>query len=75
MRPVVILLAINLVFTFTWADIAWEAHVGGLVAGAAIGFAMLHAPRERRTLVQYGTCALVLVVVVGLTLLRTAQLT
>ncbi len=34
MRPVVILLAINLVFTFTWADIAWEAHVGGLVAGA-----------------------------------------
>ncbi|WP_395573142.1 rhomboid family intramembrane serine protease [Streptomyces sp. BK79] len=75
MRPVVILLAINLVFTFTWADIAWQAHVGGLVAGAVIGFAMLHAPRERRALVQYGACALVLVVVVGLTLLRTAQLT
>ncbi|MFC7880565.1 rhomboid family intramembrane serine protease [Streptomyces sp. NPDC057376] len=75
MRPIVILLAINLVFTFTWANIAWQAHVGGLVAGAAIGYAMLHAPRERRTLVQYGTCALVLVVVVGLTLLRTAQLT
>ncbi|WP_328561548.1 rhomboid family intramembrane serine protease [Streptomyces coelicoflavus] len=75
MRPVVILLAINLVFTFTWANIAWQAHVGGLVAGAVIGYAMLHAPRERRTLVQYGTCALVLVAVVGLTLLRTAQLT
>ncbi|GAA3994882.1 rhomboid family intramembrane serine protease [Streptomyces marokkonensis] len=75
MRPIVILLAINLVFTFTWANIAWQAHVGGLVAGAAIGYAMLHAPRERRTLVQYGTCAAVLVVVVGLTLLRTAQLT
>ncbi|MET8486554.1 rhomboid family intramembrane serine protease [Streptomyces tendae] len=75
MRPVVILLAINLVFTFTWANIAWQAHVGGLVAGAVIGYAMLHAPRERRALVQYGTCALVLVVVVGLTLLRTVQLT
>ncbi|MEU3662544.1 rhomboid family intramembrane serine protease [Streptomyces sp. NPDC032940] len=75
MRPVVALLVINLVFTFTWPDIAWQAHIGGLVAGAAIGYAMLHAPRERRTLVQYGTCALVLVVVVGLTLLRTAQLT
>ncbi|PAM98460.1 rhomboid family intramembrane serine protease [Streptomyces sp. Alain-F2R5] len=75
MRPVVILLAINLVFTFTWSGIAWQAHIGGLVAGAAIGYAMLHAPRERRALVQYGTCALVLVAVVGLTLLRTAQLT
>ncbi|MGC9498033.1 rhomboid family intramembrane serine protease [Streptomyces sp. WG7] len=76
MRPVVILLVINLVFTFSPGfNIAWQAHIGGLVAGAAIGYAMLHAPRERRTLVQYGTCALVLVAVVGLTLLRTAQLT
>ncbi|MYR41214.1 rhomboid family intramembrane serine protease [Streptomyces sp. SID5910] len=75
MRPVIALLVINLVFTFGWSNIAWQAHIGGLVAGALIGYAMLHAPRERRTLVQYGTCALVLVAVVGLTLLRTAQLT
>ncbi|MEV5660643.1 rhomboid family intramembrane serine protease [Streptomyces flaveolus] len=75
MRPVIALLVINLVFTFGWNNIAWQAHIGGLVAGAVIGYAMLHAPRERRTLVQYGTCALVLVAVVGLTLLRTAQLT
>ncbi|GAA2580063.1 MULTISPECIES: rhomboid family intramembrane serine protease [Streptomyces] len=75
MRPVVVLLVINLIFTFTWGNIAWQAHIGGLVAGVLIGFAMLHAPRERRTLVQYGTCAVVLLVVVGLTLLRTAQLT
>ncbi|GJF21277.1 MULTISPECIES: rhomboid family intramembrane serine protease [Streptomyces] len=75
MRPVIALLVINLVFTFGWNNIAWQAHIGGLVAGAVIGYAMLHAPRERRTLVQYGTCALVLVAVVGLILLRTAQLT
>jgi membrane associated rhomboid family serine protease len=74
MRPVIGLLVINLVFTFGWNNIAWQAHIGGLVAGAVIGYAMLHAPRERRTLVQYGTCALVLVAVVVLTLLRTAQL-
>jgi hypothetical protein len=36
---------------------------------------MVHAPRERRTLIQYGACALVLAVVVVLTLVRTAQLT
>ncbi|MGC0383804.1 rhomboid family intramembrane serine protease [Streptomyces sp. SAI-129] len=75
MRPVVILLVISLIFTFTRENISWQAHVGGLVAGAVIGWAMLHAPRERRTLVQYGTCTLVLLVIVGLTLLRTVQLT
>ncbi|MET9381997.1 rhomboid family intramembrane serine protease [Streptomyces sp. NPDC002928] len=75
MRPVIALLVINLIFTFSWANIAWQAHIGGLVAGVVVGYAMVHAPRERRTLVQYGTCALVLVVIVGITLLRTVQLT
>jgi membrane associated rhomboid family serine protease len=75
MRPIIALLVINLVITFSWAGIAWQAHIGGLVAGVVIGYAMVHAPRERRALVQYGTCALVLGVVVLLTLVRTAQLT
>ncbi|MFF9200377.1 rhomboid family intramembrane serine protease [Streptomyces sp. NPDC014986] len=75
MRPIIALLVINLIFTFGWSNIAWQAHIGGLVAGAAIGYAMVHAPRERRALVQYGTCALVLAGVVLTILLRTAQLT
>ena len=74
MRPVIALLVINLIFTFGWANIAWQAHIGGLVAGVITGYAMVHAPRERRALIQYGTCAVVLVVVVVLTLIRTAQL-
>ncbi|MBL3665042.1 rhomboid family intramembrane serine protease [Streptomyces sp. M2CJ-2] len=74
-RPIIALLVINLVFTFSPGfDIAWQAHVGGLVAGVVIGYAMVHASRERRALIQYGTCALVLAVVVLMTLLRTAQL-
>ncbi|MCX5411430.1 rhomboid family intramembrane serine protease [Streptomyces sp. NBC_00059] len=75
MRPVIVLLVVNLVFTFTWGGIAWQAHVGGLVAGALIAIAMVHAPRERRDLVQYGACALVLLAVVGIVLARTAALT
>ncbi|WP_345619296.1 rhomboid family intramembrane serine protease [Streptomyces ziwulingensis] len=76
MRPVIALLVINLIFTFSPGfNIAWQAHIGGLVAGVVIGYGMVHAPRERRALVQYGTCALVLVICVGLTLLRTGQLT
>jgi membrane associated rhomboid family serine protease len=75
MRPIIALLVINLIFTFGWSNIAWQAHIGGLVAGVVIGYAMVHAPRERRALVQYGTCALVLASIALMTLLRTAQLT
>ncbi|PWI12500.1 rhomboid family intramembrane serine protease [Streptomyces sp. NWU339] len=74
-RPIIVLLVINLVFTFSPGfNIAWQAHIGGLVAGVVIGYAMVHASRERRALIQYGTCALVLAVIVLMTLLRTAQL-
>ncbi|MFB7441909.1 MULTISPECIES: rhomboid family intramembrane serine protease [Streptomyces] len=75
MRPVIALLVINLIFTFGWSNIAWQAHIGGLVGGVVVGYAMVHAPRERRTLIQYGVCAVVLAAVVVATLVRTAQLT
>ncbi|MFD8803991.1 rhomboid family intramembrane serine protease [Streptomyces sp. NPDC059597] len=75
MRPVIALLVVNLIITFQVPGIAWQAHIGGLVAGLGVGYAMIHAPRDRRALIQYGACALVLVVVAILTLVRTAQLT
>ncbi|MFI6702340.1 rhomboid family intramembrane serine protease [Streptomyces sp. NPDC050509] len=75
MRPVLALLALNLLFTFTWSGIAWQAHVGGLVAGVAIAIGMVHAPRAHRTLVQYGTCGLVLLATIGIIVARTLQLT
>jgi membrane associated rhomboid family serine protease len=76
LRPILALLAINLIFTFSPGfDISWQAHIGGLVAGVVTGYAMVHAPRRHRALVQFGTSALVLAVVVVLALLRTAQLT
>lgn len=75
MRPILVLLALNLVFTFTWSGIAWQAHIGGLVVGAVVTYAMVHAPRERRALVQYGTCAVLLLAVVAVCVARTLQLT
>ncbi|CAM5699865.1 Rhomboid family intramembrane serine protease OS=Streptomyces fumanus OX=67302 GN=GCM10018772_12330 PE=3 SV=1 [Streptomyces fumanus] len=45
------------------------------MAGVVVGYGMVHAPRRRRALIQYGICALVLVAVVVLTLVRTSQLT
>ncbi|WP_030683950.1 rhomboid family intramembrane serine protease [Streptomyces sp. NRRL B-1347] len=75
MRPVIALLALNLLFTFTWSGIAWQAHVGGLVAGVAIAYGMVHAPREHRALVQWGTCALVFLAIAATVIIRTVQLT
>ncbi|MGW0534605.1 rhomboid family intramembrane serine protease [Streptomyces sp. NPDC003032] len=75
MRPVIALLAINLLITAFWPNIAWQAHVGGLVGGVIVGYAMVHAPRERRNLIQYGSCALVLVATVVMVVVRTGQLT
>ncbi|WP_043265205.1 rhomboid family intramembrane serine protease [Streptomyces sp. CT34] len=74
MKPVLILLGLNLAFTFLWPNIAWQAHVGGLVVGAAVAFGMVHAPRDRRTLVQAGTCVLALLAIVAVVWVRTLQL-
>ncbi|HEX5566452.1 MAG TPA: rhomboid family intramembrane serine protease [Streptomyces sp.] len=74
MRPILVLLVINLIFTFTIPNISWEAHIGGLVTGAVVAYAMVHAPRERRALVQYGTCAVTLLVIVALCVFRTVEL-
>lgn len=57
MRPIIIVLVLNLVFTFAVPGIDWRAHLGGLFFGALVAFGMVHAPRHRRNLVQALTCA------------------
>ncbi|QEU93094.1 rhomboid family intramembrane serine protease [Streptomyces kanamyceticus] len=75
MRPVIALLVLNLIFTFGWSNIAWQAHIGGLVGGVVVGYAMVHAPRERRNLIQYGSVALIVLVSLVMVVVRTGQLT
>ena len=72
--PIVAIIVVNLVATFTIADISWEAHVGGLVAGVLIGLGLAHAPQRNRALVQWGTMAGVLAVVAVLSLVGVAQI-
>ncbi|WP_250302368.1 rhomboid family intramembrane serine protease [Streptomyces sp. A 4/2] len=74
MRPLFGLLVVNVIFTFS-GGIAWEAHLGGFVAGIIVAIGMVHAPRDRRTLLQFGTCALVLAATIAMVLIRTAMLT
>jgi len=45
--PIVVLIAVNLAFGFLFPGIAWEAHLGGLVAGALVASGYTLALRRR----------------------------
>lgn len=78
-RSVLMIIALNLVFTFVYPlitsqNISWQGHIGGLVTGAVVAAALAYAPRQQRTLVQGAAIAALLVVFVGLVVWRTAEL-
>jgi membrane associated rhomboid family serine protease len=65
-RMVVGLIAVNLLISFTVSGIAWQAHVGGLIAGSALTAAYAYAPRNNRTLTQIAaTAGMVALLVIG----------
>ncbi|PZV95175.1 Membrane associated serine protease, rhomboid family [Micromonospora phaseoli] len=71
---IVPILVINLIFTFTVPQISIAGHLGGLVFGALMALVLAYAPRSRRTLVQFGGGAVIVVALLGLALIRTASL-
>jgi len=61
--PILGLIAINLVFSFTFSGIDWRGHVGGLIVGAAVAFAFAAArPGARRDQMQAAGCVVIAVV-------------
>jgi membrane associated rhomboid family serine protease len=75
-RGIVTLIVINLVISFVWrGTIAWQAHIGGLLAGALITAAYVYTPRKNQTLVQVAATVLVLGLAIVAVVLRTHQLT
>lgn len=47
-RQIVVLIAINAVLGFVVPNVAWQAHLGGLITGAACAAAIAYAPRGAR---------------------------
>ncbi len=73
-RQVVMLIVLNLFLGFVIPNVGWQAHVGGLVTGAALTAAYAYAPRRNRTLVQVSATVAMLALVVALVVIRDLQL-
>jgi membrane associated rhomboid family serine protease len=73
--PILPVIIINVIFTFTIANISVAGHLGGLAVGGIVAAVLAYAPRDRRTLIQAGGCVAVLLVLMVLALYRTAALT
>ncbi len=73
-RPVVLLIVLNLVLSFSVAQIAWQAHVGGLIAGGLLTAAYAYAPRKNRTAIQVAATLAMIAIFVVAVLIRNHEL-
>ena len=73
-RWIVTIIAANLVLGFVVHGIAWQAHVGGILAGGLLTAAYAYAPRANRALIQGGATVVILVVLALAVIVRDHQL-
>ena len=64
--PIVGLIVINLLFSFTWGGISIGGHIGGLIGGAIAALALIEVgERPGRGAVGYALCAAIAAVAVA----------
>ena len=74
-RWLVTIVVLNLGFDLLLrSQIAWQAHVGGLLAGGLLTAAFAYAPRKRRVLLQAGAAVVLLGVMAVAVVIRSHQL-
>lgn len=69
---VLVVIGINIVFSFMFPNVSWEAHLGGLLTGSVLAAAYLYSPKEHRTAWAICATAAIAVLLVGLTWLKYA---
>jgi membrane associated rhomboid family serine protease len=73
-RQIIVLIVINLGISFAVPGIAWQAHVGGLLAGGLLTAAFAYAPRPNRAVIQAGATLALLALLVVAVVIRDNQL-
>jgi membrane associated rhomboid family serine protease len=74
-RWIVTIIVLNLVLGFLGHSIiAWQAHVGGLLAGGLLAAAYVYAPKASRAVTQAGATAVLVAVLALVVVLRDHQL-
>ncbi len=68
-----VIIGINLILGFL-PGIAWEAHVGGLIVGAAVGYVLVSTRERSKQIVQTVALAAITVALVALWIIRNAPL-
>lgn len=66
MRQAGVVIAINVFATFAIPGISWQAHLGGLLIGAAVGAGLVYAPAANRLRWQLTACVGIGVVLIAL---------
>jgi len=74
-RTLLVLLGINAFISIAGANISWQGHLGGFVAGVLLGAAFAYAPRHRRTLVQVVVIGALWVAMIAAVVVRAGELT
>jgi membrane associated rhomboid family serine protease len=72
-RWIVTVVILNLVIGFIVPNIAWQAHLGGLIAGGLLTAAYAYAPRANRALIQGGTTVAILALLILAVVVRDHQ--
>lgn len=70
--PILTILGINLVLGFVVPGISWQAHLGGLLVGLALGGAFARAPKQYQALVGWFAPLLVALILVVVTVAKYA---
>jgi membrane associated rhomboid family serine protease len=74
-RQVVMLIVLNLGIGFLAGSyIAWQAHIGGLVAGGLLTAAFAYAPRPNRTLIQVLATLAMVAILITVVVIRNHEL-